>query len=155
MRVVPVFQTLSRNGPTTQIQKGSSFFKQLTAGAQPGFKTSPSVNDARREGLVKANSKVSISSRLQFTNQLQANGYSDTELMKFARQSGPEVFRNYYMAEGRVDRQNSFLSLPLRKDHIESFRKMAMQCNPSFDSRSQLRCSVNLNAGRISWLLMS
>jgi hypothetical protein len=34
------------------------------------------------------------------------------------------------MAEGRVDGQNSFLNQPLRKDHLESFRGMSMQCNP-------------------------
>jgi hypothetical protein len=50
--------------------------------------------------------------------------------MKFAGQSGPEVFQNYYMAKGSVDRQNSFLNQPLRKDHIESFRRIVLQCNP-------------------------
>ncbi len=50
--------------------------------------------------------------------------------MKFAGQSGPEVFRGFYMAEGSVDGQNSFLNQPLRKDHVESFRGMSLQCNP-------------------------
>lgn len=50
--------------------------------------------------------------------------------MKFSGQSGPEVFQTFYMAEGGVDGQNSFLNQPLRKDHLESFRGMSMQCNP-------------------------
>ena len=50
--------------------------------------------------------------------------------MKFSGQSGPEVFRNFYMAEGSVDGQNSFLNQPLRRDHLESFRGMSMQCDP-------------------------
>jgi hypothetical protein len=50
--------------------------------------------------------------------------------MKFAGQSGPDVFRAFYMAEGSVDGQNSFLNQPLRKDHVESFRGISLQCNP-------------------------
>ncbi|KAH7317422.1 hypothetical protein BKA65DRAFT_600074 [Rhexocercosporidium sp. MPI-PUGE-AT-0058] len=53
--------------------------------------------------------------------QLSANGYADAELMKFSGQSGPEVFQRFYMAEGGVDGQNSFLNQPLRNDHLESF----------------------------------
>jgi hypothetical protein len=34
------------------------------------------------------------------------------------------------MAKGSVDGQNSFLNLPLQKDHLESFRGMSMKCNP-------------------------
>jgi hypothetical protein len=50
--------------------------------------------------------------------------------MKFSGQLGADVFRKYYMAEGSVDGQNSFLNQPLRRDYLESFRRMSMQCNP-------------------------
>src|ERR1700750_967777 len=50
--------------------------------------------------------------------------------MKFAGQSNADVFQTYYMAEGSIDGQNSFLNLPLRQDHVESFRGMTLQCNP-------------------------
>jgi hypothetical protein len=50
--------------------------------------------------------------------------------MKFAGQSGADVFQKFYMAEGGIDGQNSFSNLPLRKDHVESFRGMTLQCNP-------------------------
>jgi hypothetical protein len=50
--------------------------------------------------------------------------------MKFARQSGPDVFQTFYMAEGSVDWQSSVLNQPLQKDHLESFRGMSVKCNP-------------------------
>jgi hypothetical protein len=34
------------------------------------------------------------------------------------------------MAKGSIDGQNSFLNQPLRKDYLESFCGMSMQCNP-------------------------
>ncbi|TAQ89768.1 hypothetical protein B7494_g1911 [Chlorociboria aeruginascens] len=52
------------------------------------------------------------------------------EPINFARKSGAKVFQTYYMAEGSVDRQNSFLNQPLRKDHIKSFRGITPQYNP-------------------------
>ncbi|RDL30388.1 uncharacterized protein BP5553_10266 [Venustampulla echinocandica] len=54
----------------------------------------------------------------------------DAELMTFSGQSGPKILQIYSIAEGSVDGQNSFLNQPLRKDHLESFRVMSMQCNP-------------------------
>ncbi|KUJ06236.1 uncharacterized protein LY89DRAFT_678962 [Mollisia scopiformis] len=111
---VPVFQATSCNGPTGKIQKACTCARQLSGAAQRAGFLNCTVYAIRREALVKAN----------------ANGYADAELMKFSEQSGPEVFQTFYMAEGGVDGQNSFLNQPLRKDHLESFRGMFMQCNP-------------------------
>lgn len=46
--------------------------------------------------------------------------------MKFARQSGAEVFNKFYMAKGSIDGQNSFLNQLLCKDHVKSFRGMTL-----------------------------
>ncbi|KAI1293099.1 hypothetical protein F5Y03DRAFT_402696 [Xylaria venustula] len=58
--------------------------------------------------------------------------------------NGAEVFQKYYMAEGGVDGQNSFLNQPLRKDHLESFRGMSMQCNPELWQSLQAQMQYEL-----------
>ncbi|KAF8862713.1 hypothetical protein BDZ45DRAFT_585016 [Acephala macrosclerotiorum] len=114
MQDVPVFQGATCHGPTGKIQKSSSFSKQLTSAAQRAGMVNVTIHDGRREAIVKAN----------------ARGYSIAELGKFAGQSNHRVFQTYYMAEGSVDGQNSFLNQPCRTDFIEDMRGISLHCNP-------------------------
>ena len=54
---VPLFQTMTHNGPTGKIQTASAFSYQLTsASVRAGFKNI-TIHDARREALIKADGK--------------------------------------------------------------------------------------------------
>ncbi|CZT06989.1 uncharacterized protein RAG0_12564 [Rhynchosporium agropyri] len=57
---VPVFQGATCHGPTGKIQKSSSFSKQLTNAAQRAGMENITINDIRRETLVKANGKALV-----------------------------------------------------------------------------------------------
>ena len=127
---VPDFQAATCDGPTGKIQKSSSFSRQLTNAAQRAGFSNITIHDGRREALVKANGKALILLRLQSANYPPARGYSTAEIGKFAGQSNSKVFRVYYMVEGSVDGQNSFLNQPCRTDFIEDMRGISLHCNP-------------------------
>jgi hypothetical protein len=68
MQDVPVFQAMLCNGPTGQIQKAGLFARQLTSVSQRARFKNITIYNARREALIKANSKFPMSPRLQLPN---------------------------------------------------------------------------------------
>jgi hypothetical protein len=129
MQDVPVFQSATCDGPTGKIQKSSSHSRQLTSVCVRAGLPNVTIHAGRREALVKANGKALIILKLQPANCSLARGYSSAETAKFGGHA-PRVFQTFYMAEGSVDGQNSFLNRPLRTDFIEDMRGISLQCNP-------------------------
>jgi hypothetical protein len=129
MENVPVFQSAACNGPTGKIQKSTSHSRQLTSVCVRAGLPNVTIHAGRREALVKANGKALILLKLQPANRSLARGYSSAETSKFGGHL-PGVFQTFYMAEGSVDGQNSFLNRPLRTDFIEDMRGISLQYNP-------------------------
>ncbi|KIM93155.1 hypothetical protein OIDMADRAFT_61940 [Oidiodendron maius Zn] len=113
---VPFFQRMSRDGPTGEPEKATSYHRRKVAlGHRAGYIVNITTHAGRREVIVK----------------VAEDGYEETASMKFSGHSDPDVRREAYASSLLVDGQSSYWNKERDGDIMDSFRGMSLQWHPS------------------------
>ncbi|KAM5468020.1 hypothetical protein MauCBS54593_005303 [Microsporum audouinii] len=113
---LPFYESVTARGLTGKTLKSNWLSGQLSLlGRRSGY-DSLTMHDIRAEALMVAN----------------ASGYSQADIMKFAGQGDPKVYRESYMSKFcRVDGVSNILNLPRRHNIHEHLRGLSLRRNPT------------------------